>query len=513
LSKLYIILVLAFIIRVTLALRDDANLTARLHNDDSFYLHTVSKNIGFGNGFTIDGKQLTNGVQPLVVVLNAPFYYVSSPNRWLGLRLSFIISSLVDCITIILLYKLLQTLTSDKSNEWTSPPLIGVLLWTFLYPVISQTMNGMETGLLSLFMMLALYLYSFFRKNNSTQPLSAKEYVMLGLTLGFLVLARIDTVIFCVILFFNEIYILRKRTSASVLLLPLLSFLISCPWWIYNVIVFGSLMPSSGTAESINGPSMAENVLRGATTLSDIVIGMMYLPYDKSSTLVKMFWIVLGIGVGTVYFLHKESKKIIVSIVSNSTVRILLIHGLILLLFYVLVFHAPYFLPRYLQPLRILGIICLSVLLSRFIKEKLVNTKLYQRILYAILSLVIITFNIIYYANNFFGKGMSELYYAGLWANAHKSAVVGMQQSGTAGFVADNIVNLDGKVNAEVLESMKQGKRGEYIANSNITHIADWYEFADVLRNEAKRYSRTYQLVDSFRLLRIYELVLPTTPQ
>lgn len=229
-SRLYIILVLAFIIRVSLALRDDANLTARLHNDDSFYLHTVSKNLGFGNGFTIDGKQLTNGVQPLIVVLNAPFYYLSSEDRWLGLRLSFILASLVDCITILLLYKLLQILTKDRSNQWTSPPIIGAVLWAFLYPIISQTMNGMETGLLSLFMILALYLYSTYRQKNPTEPLSAREYAALGITLGFLVLARIDTVVFCAVLFFNEIYILRRKTSVSLLLLPFLTFIVSSPW-------------------------------------------------------------------------------------------------------------------------------------------------------------------------------------------------------------------------------------------------------------------------------------------
>lgn len=506
-SKLYVILILAFILRVTLALRDDANLTARLHNDDSFYLHTVSKNIGFGNGFTIDGTHVTNGVQPLVVVLNAPFYYISSGDRWLGLRLSFILASFVDCISIVLLYKLLQTLTKDRRNGWTSPPIIGAVLWAFLYPIISQTMNGMETGLLSLFMMLALYLYSTYRQKDTTEPLSAKEYAALGITLGFLVLARIDTVIFCAVLFFNELYILRRRASLSILLLPLFSLLVSLPWWIYNVTVFGSLMPSSGTAESINGPSIAENILRAATTLSDIVVSMMYLPYDKVSFPMKILWICIGIGISLILFISKDIREVITSVISFTAIRILLIHGLILLLFYVVVFHAPYFIPRYLQPLRIFGLITMSVVLSTVIRERLIKTKLLLRTILVAVSLVIISFNVIFYANNFFGKGMSELYYAGLWAGEHPNELVGMQQSGTAGFVADNIVNLDGKVNAEVLGYMKKGQRGAYIANSNITHIADWHEFADVLMSESEQYGVKYTLVDSFNLLRFYQRI------
>lgn len=264
-------------------------------------------------------------------------------------------------------------------------------------------------------------------------------------------------------------------------------------------------MPSSGTAESINGPSIAENVLRAGTTLSDIVVSMIYLPYDKVSFAMKILWIFTGIGVCLMLFVSKDIRKVINSVISFTAIRILLVHGLILLLFYVMVFHAPYFIPRYLQPLRILGLITMSVVLSIVIQERLVKTKLLLRTLFVAVSLVIISFNFIFYSNNFFGKGMSELYYAGLWANAHKNVVVGMQQSGTAGFVADNIVNLDGKVNAEVLDSMKQGKRGAYISNSNITHIADWYEFAGVLVNETKGYGVSFAVSDSFRLLRIYE--------
>jgi hypothetical protein len=94
-----------------------------------------------------------------------------------------------------------------------------------------------------------------------------------------------------------------------------------------------------------------------------------------------------------------------------------------------------------------------------------------------------------------------------LWAGEHPNALIGMQQSGTAGFVADNIINLDGKVNAEVLSYMKKGQRGAYIAHSTITHIADWHEFADVLMSESEQYGDKYTLVDSFNLLRIYQRI------
>ena len=506
-SKLYVILVLAFILRVTLALRDDANLTSRLHNDDSFYLHTVSKNIGFGNGFTIDGKHLTNGVQPLVVVMNAPFYSVASPDRWLGLRLSFILSAAIDCLTILFLFKLVKGLTSSDGKAWLSPPMIASMMWAFSYPVMSQTMNGMETGILSLFIITTLYFYSKYRSINRDRSLSAKEYSTLGVLLGFMVLARIDTVIFTVMIFCYELFLVRKKIELKPFILPVLSFLISSPWWIYNYVVFGSLMPTSGSAESINGASLSENVLRALTTLTDTAFSVVFLPYDKVSGLYKYIWILLG-AVSLILLLRSSlTRKSVATFLSSASVKLLLIYGVVILLYYVFFFHAPYFIPRYAQPLRIVGLLVVSHLLYTFIMAYRGRTSKVLKLVAVCLSLVVLGFNISFYGNNFLGKGMSELYYAGLWAKAHPNALVGMQQSGTAGFVADNVVNLDGKVNAEVLRYMKRGERGKYIAEGPITHIADWYEFADVLRIESARYGNNYRLVDSFRLLSIYERV------
>src|SRR5436309_577379 len=97
--RLTLLFIIAFLLRLALAFRDDANIGTRLFNDDSFYLHTVSTHVAGGNGLTIDRTHLTNGIQPLIVFLNAPFYYFSLPDRWLGLRLTFFLSALIDCFS------------------------------------------------------------------------------------------------------------------------------------------------------------------------------------------------------------------------------------------------------------------------------------------------------------------------------------------------------------------------------------------------------------------------------
>ena len=48
-----------------------------------------------------------------------------------------------------------------------------------------------------------------------------------------------------------------------------------------------------------------------------------------------------------------------------------------------------------------------------------------------------------------------------------------MPQSGTTGFMASNVTNLDGKVNYAALMSWKRGTMGSYLRTNNFQYIAD----------------------------------------
>jgi hypothetical protein len=52
-------------------------------NEDGYYVLTVARNIGLAHGVTVDGINLTNGFQPLWVVLTAPvFTVVGGDHEW-----------------------------------------------------------------------------------------------------------------------------------------------------------------------------------------------------------------------------------------------------------------------------------------------------------------------------------------------------------------------------------------------------------------------------------------------
>ena len=56
-----------------------------------------------------------------------------------------------------------------------------------------------------------------------------------------------------------------------------------------------------------------------------------------------------------------------------------------------------------------------------------------------------------------------------------------MLQSGIAGFIAPNVTNLDGKVNAAALRAHQEARLGEYLREERFTYLAYWKPFVEDL--------------------------------
>ncbi len=507
-----ILMIITFMLRAALGLRDDVNLGTRLHEDDSFYLHTVSYFLGEGKGLTVDGIHPTNGIQPLIVVLNAPFYLISGGDKWIGLRLSFILSAIIDSLSVWLIYTLLHALRSKSSEEdssFFSPPVIGCLLWTFLYPIILHTMNGMETSLYSMLLLSSLVIYTkHFAQRAEGRNISPLQQIGLGIVLGFTVLARVDAVILVIILLGFNFFYFKERNIARLFTTPFTSFVISSPWWVYNLFCFGNIIPTGGQAESIGGASLSENFVKLAVSFADLASVFFYLPFYGASPWQYPFWIIVVFGV--VFFIARRFKiwEEITRRYVLAPVIPLLITGFVLAIFYTSLFHVPYFIPRYLQPLRIISILITSISVPVIVK-KLRTMQSSRSILYSVFGIFFLfgsaIFSFIGYSHNFTGTGMGNFYAAGIWAKQHSESKIGMQQSGVASFMSDNIINMDGKVNADALNALKSNERGKYILACNITYIMDFERYAKVLVDEAATYGVNYRLFDSSGLLRMYK--------
>jgi 4-amino-4-deoxy-L-arabinose transferase-like glycosyltransferase len=511
---LWICAAIIFVTRVILAFRPESQICTRPYTEDSFYVFSCAQHLSHGDGFSVDGVQPTNGVQPLIVVLYAPIFDLCGANKWLALRLSFLLGALIGIASMYLLARLLLIMSNAPPVTTTlrtglrTAPILGALLWTLSYPIIRETMNGLETGLYSMLILAACLTYAEFSVRNETKLLA---WAAFGVTLGSLVLARIDGVFFVMAFGLLEIVQHRWEGLKRAIVLGVIAFVVSLPWWIYNLRVFGSLMPTSGQSESIAN-TIPENLSRGIMVIADIVSTFFYMPSYELSALLSAVWVFVVFGVILAIFTRFSLWKSVCTRANIGILAPLGIASFALVIFYIFFFSAPHFLPRYFQPLRILWLILFALACAiGFAKYSSFTqrAKLLTQFAGGVVLLAAITFSVSRYAESFNERNTTDLFYAGKWALQHQDGLVGMNQSGTASFIAPNVINLDGKVNRDALEAKKAGTMGVYLVRKNFRYLADWKEFVDPLVRSAEANGAQFHEIDSIGLIHFYERVDP----
>jgi hypothetical protein len=178
--------------------------------------------------------------------------------------------------------------------------------------------------------------------------------------------------------------------------------------------------------------------------------------------------------------------------------------------YYVFLFGAPHFLPRYFQPVRILWTLLFAMsvpALHEWLKLLSLRRRRTVRMSLVAMAFAIVGFNVGLYTSFFTTHAISDLYLTGKWAAAMPHASVGMEQSATASFVSDNVVNLDGKVNFDALRYRVAGRIGEYIAEKRFDYIADWIAFSGPLVQHADESGVHYTAQDTIGSVVIFRRV------
>ena len=499
-------MVVTFVTRIILAFRPELKLTERPYQEDSFYMFGCAAQLAAGNGFSIDGENPTNGVQPLVVLLYAPFFKIAGDDRWLGLRLTFILVGLLEALCVYVIYRLVSQLGKDRGLAERSA-LVAALLWTTLYTLLVHDANGLETGLLATLYLLVLWRYTLMVQRPDR---SLRSEILLGCLLGLLVLARIDAAIFVSLLLAVEL--IRGRFSSQTfvrcVVLGVCSLLVSAPWWIYNLTQFGSLMPISGQSESIES-LVHVNLYTTPQTIGDILTVMFYSGYDLYAPSLSVAWGALMLLIWIALFWVTKLHRKIPQTFDLRPLLPLFLTGIVLAIYYTFFFSAPHFISRYLHPLRIGVLLVFAMLLPMLIdwirgQRSLTLRRVMQFGGIAVLLLAAF-FNTAVYLRAFTTDKTPPVHYAGLYAQKVAPEKVGMTSSGTASFIAQNVVNLDGKVNADALKARKQDRLGEYVVEANINYIADWKDMCEKIAREAARVGATYSVVDSLGPIFVYK--------
>ncbi len=443
----------------SLALRSQSTLFELPLTEDGYYLLSVSRNIAMGHGITIDGHQWTNGFQPLFAFLLVPIYAVLSGDRYASLHGVLALHVLIHIATAFVLGSIVKTALRSRGNEqgvlgyW-----LTVFLWLASRYVLTNSYNGLETGCVLFFYAIVWRLYQL-------NWLDGWKLFVFGVMLGLLVLARIDAAIFVAILSISELF--RQNTSPPLKLkraaaMASLSFAVSSPWWFYNLLSFGSLMPSSGTAQSAHFSLF--RVVPMAQSLLQV-----WTPY------LQLRWIegvpqMLVQGCLVLILVLLFRKNAFAEMEHSATLRmggILLLSTFVLTLYYLFFFGAAHFYGRYLSPYMLLAIPLAVVALA--------GQRFHSRWYYAIIVPVGI-FGLVSIIGWDFQVWVRKSPFPDqvqlVQTNVPVSEEVSAGQSGTLGYFRDHVVNLDGKVNVEALHYLNNSL--EYLRRRDIHWYCDW---------------------------------------
>lgn len=441
--------------------------------EDGYYPMTIARNIARGRGITVDGLVPTNGFQPLFTFLTVPLFAAAGEDRLLGARLVLAVHWAFFLATAFVLGRLLRHAFEPGDRQARAlAPWAAAAVYLATLPAMGHHFNGLETGCL-------LFLYAVVLRRVQTDPLpSARAAATLGALLGLVVLARIDAVFFVILL--TAFLLLepgappggkRLRRAAA---LAAAAFLVSAPWWLYNFLGFGSLMPSSGLAEQ----RWALEPARLGNMLAALLVNLapLYLfAWDEwlighlvRAAALALLLAILWAKRGEVRRWAEEAGRggRLFAVTACLVASLLLLFA-----WYAASSWAVHFYSRYLAPLLLL--VCL--LLARALLE----LGRHRPRLAACLALAWgLTVPIECVRAHFVSIGGRNIFVirqvSMVEARVPSGAWVAALQTGTLGYFRDRVLNLDGKVNPEALR--RRDDIWRYLDERGVGWLCDWPE-------------------------------------
>lgn len=498
------IAVAGFVMRVALAFRPEIMIATRPYTEDSYYIFTSAWHLALGHGFSVDGIHPTNGVQPLITILYTPFFYLIH-DRWLALRWTFVLNGLIVAADTVMIAFIVASLrrSSAAPRISESAPVIAAAIWALSMSFLLQNTNGLERGLTLVLLMASLLVHRSLR----SKPSSSRS-MWFGILLGLLVLSRVDSVLIVLVFAVYDLIRGSGRRVGFVFVYGTAAFLVSAPWWIYNVVVFHNLMPISGQMESHTRP-IADNVLYLIGALVD-QLSVVYYHYATGwNAIVTTGVLIALLGCWAGGFLRKSVRRRLQDAYDLTSLVPLAWFCGIIVTYYTFFFGAPHMLERYMAPVRLLLTILFALGVSLFVRSINTYSSQGRRIAAKVSIVALLLGALAYTGGHYFGllthiPWWDEFYRTGKWA-ASQTGYVGMSQTGLTGFIAPNVVNLDGKVNAEVLKARFEDRLGEYVKREDIRYLADWPLEVNPIVEEARRKGVQFNRIGNIDRIIIYE--------
>lgn len=464
--------------------------------DDSFIVMRVARNLALGAGFSFDGLHPTTGVSPLWTYLTSLHHLLFT--KEMAVKATLITSSLFGALATVVVYVLALELSGRRSVAW-----VALLLSSFLPALFFNALNGMETGLFTLLILLAV---GSSLGTGATKRLPPLRWgLMTGIMGGLTLLLRADGIFLILSIVLVKLILLKKRktrgaqqellgiTIGSGVCLLILLF--------WQFLMTGALVPANqvgrrGLALAWHGFSYQEfDLLRYLTVVAWNVFQFeKLLSIISLSSILVLFVLMQGI-------LQKRT-----AVFSSITSAYLFLFGSALIFYqwYFPDFHGL----RYLNSLGHLLTIPLALLLLS-IPEHRWKVGLVS-------ALVVVALALSWYTYRDLGRKGSWAKRMDLFAqvrredqdafwssidwirdNIPKDAVIGVRDHGRIAYFTDRpIQDLAGIIDPAVVKYWKEGTLGTYLKGRSVSYV--------FLPEPQRGSSSLYQAVhDSLHLRRV----------
>lgn len=473
-------------------------LSERFVTEDGYLMLTVARNIAIGLGMSVsDGTIPTNGVQPLATFLFAVPYLLTGGNKVTGLIGIHLISAAVALATAFAVRAFARRVFIALGESRPHWPWIVALLW-FLGPIlVRHSMNALETGLITLMVLLSLLQLARVLEDDGGATPGGRW--LLGALCGVTFLARNDAVflgvaIFLVwglhCLFVNRVglVVTLQRTVPP----GLLCLAIAVPWVIHNSVRFGSIVPISGAAQSMD-VTIGSNAHLVPIKLLEHLLPMLPVPSGLEESTLSIVVASVALAIVSVWFSRLLWNR---GGAMGLVVTAYAIHATALITYYGLFFGAQHFLSRYLAPLAPLLILAATVVLVDLSRRNAGRWASGLAHWASGASIGLCAMLLIYlWGPGAFSQGHFQVV---RWVEENVPATtwVGAVQTGTLGYWHDRTINLDGKVNLEALEALHE-RRGvlPYVVQSKIDYLADWAALAGWAEMTDGEFNRHFRLL------------------
>lgn len=497
-----VLTIAAAIALLALAFRPTQHVFDMPLTEDGYYALSVARNLAEGRGLTIDGANLTNGFQPLFTVIESAAFALAGGDTVLAIRLVLAFAWLfhaAGALTIALVARDAWPATHGEAER-----AIRGWLAAFLYLaaplMLNHAYNGLETGCV-MFFYAACWRWMQTERDESWGGLA-----VFGILIGLMVLARIDAAFLALALGLNELRRSRQRGFGVMLargaVLGVTALLVSAPWWLYNLIHFGSPMPTSGAAQQ----AWALEWIRlehAAWALRLVLMPWLFAGAHEQTIGVWIQWpfspigeiritaigvargiLLAGVAVAAWRWWRQGGIAAALAEIGPAqrrrTCRTLEFAACLgvalaaLVVYYALSFVAYWFYYRYFAPAALFAFVVAPIALGRLFTG---NTRPARRTVagLVVVTLAVQTATLAALAQTGRGLGGNTVYHdqvALVRQYVPDDDYVAAGQSGTLGFFRERVINTDGKVNRAALAY--QDHMWDYLRERDVKWFVDW---------------------------------------